>query len=201
MTMSPNYPPPPPPPPTWGAPQPPAPPVPTQRNWFLRHKILTGISAVIAVTAVAGALGEGPDGSAKAPTAKQAALVPSAAAVVAATTAPPPATEPSEPAEPTFHEPTKKDFKLTIKTLETQCFGSAGCNVTFRVKLEYTPVAPLDPDKTYELTYSLRGGEDPLTNTLTVTGDKYERDSEEFVSTRSSSSKLSVVVVDVEEAD
>jgi hypothetical protein len=84
--------------------------------------------------------------------------------------------------------------------LEKQCFGSAGCNVTYRVTVGYPGAAlNLDPDKTYELTYEVRGGEDgPVVNTLTVQGDSFETDQEELVSTSSSRSKLTVRVLSVE---
>jgi hypothetical protein len=84
--------------------------------------------------------------------------------------------------------------------LTKECFGSAGCNITFRVRLAYDDTAgQLDPDKTYELTYKIRGGEDPLTNTLEITGDNYSTDQEELISTPSSSTKVTAVVTDVEE--
>jgi hypothetical protein len=102
-------------------------------------------------------------------------------------------------AEPRYHQPVPGDFKLTIKTLEKQCFGEAGCNVTFRVNLAYDDSAgQLDPDKTYEITYRVRGGDEPLVNTLEATGDDYSRDREEFISTSSSSPHLTAKVTQVE---
>lgn len=99
---------------------------------------------------------------------------------------------------PTYSVPKAKDFKVTIKVREKQCFGSAGCNVTYRVELAWNQ--SYDPAVTYDVTYEVRGGEDgPVVNTLTVTGDEYQRDSEELVSTRSMKTKLSAVVTDVTE--
>lgn len=99
---------------------------------------------------------------------------------------------------PTYSVPKAKDFKVTIKVREKQCFGSAGCNVTYRVELAWNQT--YDPAVTYDVTYEVRGGEDgPVVNTLTVTGDEYQRDSEELVSTRSTKTKLSAVVTDVTE--
>ena len=110
--------------------------------------------------------------------------------------------ESEPPPEPQYNEtPGRKDFELEVKTLEKTCFGSAGCHVTFRVKLGYTnTVFDLDPGKTYEVTYEVRGAEDPIINTLEVTGDSYSTDQEEFASTRSSDAVLSAVVTDVSEA-
>lgn len=100
-------------------------------------------------------------------------------------------------AKATYHQPTAGDFKLAVKVLEKKCFGSAGCNVTYRVDLTYTGASPLDPDTTYELTYEVRGLEDSAIGTMRITGDQYEHDEHEFGSTSSSSKKLSVIVVDV----
>jgi hypothetical protein len=58
---------------------------------------------------------------------------------------------------------------------------------------------PLNPDKAYELTYKIRGGEDPLTNALEITGDYYSTDQEDFIGTSSSSAKLTAVVTDVQQ--
>lgn len=103
-------------------------------------------------------------------------------------------------AEPRYHQPVPGDFKLTIKVLEKKCFGEAGCNVTFRVNLAYDDSAgALDPDKTYEITYRVRGGDEPLVNTLEATGDDYSRDREELIGTAGPSAKLTAKVTDVEE--
>jgi hypothetical protein len=102
------------------------------------------------------------------------------------------------PAAKGYSTPHKADFKLTVKETERQCFGSAGCNVTFHVKVAMTRVMVLDPDKTYELTYKIRGAEDSYTNTLELTGEDYSTDKEENVST-ASDVKLVAVVTDIEE--
>lgn len=95
--------------------------------------------------------------------------------------------------------PVAKDFKLTVKTLSKKCFGSAGCNVTFRVLVAYSGPT-LDPSTSYEVTYEVRGGEDGASvNTLTVEGDQSTVQDEEFVSTPSSKTKLTAVVTSVDE--
>jgi hypothetical protein len=101
------------------------------------------------------------------------------------------------PAAAAYHTPVPADFTLTVKVLEKQCFGSAGCNITFRIDL--SGGGELDPDKTYELTYEVKGGEDPLINTMTVTGKQYERQDRESIQTSSSSKKLTAVVTSVTE--
>ena len=41
--------------------------------------------------------------------------------------------------------------------VEQECFGSAGCNVRFRVELAYLHHEPLDPTGTCEVTYETEG--------------------------------------------
>ncbi|MFC6155382.1 hypothetical protein [Kribbella jiaozuonensis] len=98
---------------------------------------------------------------------------------------------------PAYATPTAKDFKLAVKVLKKECFGSAGCNLTYRILVTYGG-ADLDPTLTYEVVYEVRGGEDgPVTNTLTVTGDTSSVDEEEFVSTKSRSTKLNAIATEV----
>lgn len=108
-----------------------------------------------------------------------------------------PTTEPTTPAAPKYGKPTKAHFKLTPKILSKKCFGSAGCNLTYRILIDYTG-PDLDPTVEYEVLYEVRGGEDgPATNTLTVSGDQSSVDEEEHVSTKSAKSTLTAVVTDV----
>jgi hypothetical protein len=106
---------------------------------------------------------------------------------------------PTDPPETTaVAQPRRRDFELTVKTLSKQCFGSAGCNLTYRIEVGYDG-PPLDPSNTYEVVYEVRGGEDgPQINTLTVEGDQSSVDSEESISTNSSARKLTAVVTSVD---
>lgn len=89
-----------------------------------------------------------------------------------------------------------KDFKIGVKTLTKQCFGSAGCNVTYRIKPEYIGKGAL-PEGTIEITYTVKGAEDPIINTFTIEDGEASFDSSEMASTSSSSKKLSAVATDV----
>ncbi|NED96425.1 hypothetical protein G1H11_14035 [Phytoactinopolyspora alkaliphila] len=111
---------------------------------------------------------------------------------------PAPEPEPEPEPEPDAYEPTVDDFELDVKTLEKQCFGSAGCNVTFRIEVAYGG-EPLDPDTTYEVIYEIEGGDDPKINTLTITGDSYRVDETERIGTPSSDSELVAIVTSVSE--
>lgn len=61
--------------------------------------------------------------------------------------------------------PKASDFTLGIVVLEKACFGSAGCNVTFRIDPKYN--GPQDATD-LEVTYEVLGGEDSLINTFTI---------------------------------
>jgi hypothetical protein len=116
----------------------------------------------------------------------------------AANPAPDPEPEPEPVAEePAYYTPKPDDFDLKVKTLEKECFGSAGCNVTFRVELEYLGIQEFDPDETYELTYEIKGGEDPMIDTMEIQGDEYESYQEQYIGTTSSNAKLRAVVTDL----
>ncbi|MFC0506666.1 hypothetical protein [Micromonospora costi] len=125
------------------------------------------------------------------PTAPVATAAPTTAVAAPTTTEPAPL--------PVYATPTKNDFKLKVKILRKQCFGSAGCNVTYRIDVTYTGDGDLDPSKTYEVTYQVKGAEDPIINTFEVTGDSASVQEEEMASTKRSGDKLTAAVTDVTE--
>lgn len=185
-------------PPSWGQPatspyQPTSPPpLPPQagperpvyrRGWFL---FLTGGLVGLVLGAAIGNSGSSPNRASTTSTDRP--------AVTAAATPTP--TDP--PMTTAVAEPKPRDFELTVKTLSKQCFGSAGCNLTYRVEVGYDG-PPLDPSNTYEVVYEVRGGEDgPQINTLTVEGDQSSVEREESISTSSSGRKLTAVVTSVD---
>lgn len=103
------------------------------------------------------------------------------------------------PAGAGYSEPVIANFKVTVKVTKKSCFGSAGCNIEFRISPKYT--GTLDPSKTYEVTYEVSGVEDgPKINTFQLTGSTATVDETELASTKSSKVKLTVKVTDVTEA-
>jgi hypothetical protein len=86
-----------------------------------------------------------------------------------------------------IYSPKPSQFALRVKTLSKQCFGSAGCIVTYRIVPTYSG-PDLDPNSTYEVTYKVVGDESgPQINTFTISeGTKSEVDAEEMASTSSS---------------
>jgi hypothetical protein len=98
----------------------------------------------------------------------------------------------------TYDTPEPRDFKLTVKTLSKQCFGSAGCNLTYRIDAGWD--GSYDPAKTYEAVYEVQGDESgPQTNNFTITGDHYQVAQEETASTHSSGVELTARVTSVDE--
>ncbi|MGH3516452.1 MAG: hypothetical protein ACRDQ7_03365 [Haloechinothrix sp.] len=101
-----------------------------------------------------------------------------------------------EPDPVTLPEP--EDFEVGIKVLEKQCFGSAGCHITFRIEPSYLGINPIPDDQTISVIYEVKGGSDgPQINTFTITGDTASFDAEEFLSTDSSSVTLTAAATDV----
>ncbi|RZU75494.1 hypothetical protein EV384_4038 [Micromonospora kangleipakensis] len=173
--------------------------LPTRRS-KTRAYAVGGVALVIALCC--GGIGiaalTGGDAEAPAQASASASATPSSAAP---TTAAPTTAAPTTAAAPTvaaYDTPTKKDFKLAVKILRKKCFGSAGCNLTYRIDVTYTG-SGLDPSKTYEVTYEVRGGEDPMVNTFEVTGDTASVQQEEDGGTKRSGDKLTAVVTDVAE--
>jgi hypothetical protein len=181
------------PPPGWGSPPPGPPPPPKTPRTFTGRSVLALTTAAFAVGLILGAVatnsGDGETSSGERPKAAATTRPPASTIEEAVTTSP----------GPTYPEPEPSDFKLTVKVLKKENFGGAGSNITFRIVAGWDKT--YDPDKTYEVTYEVRGGEDgPQINTLEVEGDEYRTPQEEYASTSSTSARLTARVTSVEEA-
>jgi hypothetical protein len=185
-------------PPSWGQPPPsmppPGPPASQPKpQWYRRGWVLFAAGLVLGLL-----FGSAIGSADPAPPAGQRPRTTATFTAPGVTEAVPEVTEPV-PTDPPAVTPKIRDFKLTVKVLSKQCFGSAGCSLTYRVDAGWPD--GLDPDVTYEVVYEVRGGEDgPQINTMTVQGDSYERSQEESISTSSAGAKLSARVTSVEEA-
>lgn len=94
--------------------------------------------------------------------------------------------------------PDPSEFTLAIVVLEKECFGSAGCNVKYRIDPTYTGSRPAVD---LEITYEVSGAEDPIINTFTIDElGTASFDSEETASTASSSDELTATVTAVRKA-
>lgn len=111
-----------------------------------------------------------------------------------------PAAEQPAVEQPKVTAPVAKDFKLSVKILRKKCFGSAGCNVDYRIDVTFAgdPLA-LAEGRTYEVTYEVKGAEDLITNTFEITGESASVEAEESTSTTSSAKKLTAVATSVTE--
>lgn len=91
------------------------------------------------------------------------------------------------------------DFTIGIKIREKQCFGSAGCNITYRINPSYTGTEPLPDTGVIEISYTVTGDESgPIQNTFTIDGEGAARfDKEESASTKANSVKLKAKATDV----
>src|SRR3954471_22559458 len=85
--------------------------------------------------------------------------------------------------------PPPEAFTIGILVLEKKCFGSAGCNVSFRIDPKFTGTGSA---KNLEVTYEVVGGEDPLTNTFTIdSAGTASFDGRESLQTSSNGAELS----------
>lgn len=79
-------------------------------------------------------------------------------------------TEPAADTEPDTYKPSKDDFKAKLKVTSKSCFGSAGCNVEYKVGLAWLGPAGAKLDKSYDVYFQVTGGDDGgSTATITVT--------------------------------
>lgn len=92
------------------------------------------------------------------------------------------------------------DVELTTKVIKKSCFGSAGCNVQYRIVAAVKESA-LESGAAYEVTYNVLGLEDEQTGTLTMKPDgTYSQDDYQSGSIRSSKTKLTAKVTDVQKS-
>lgn len=94
--------------------------------------------------------------------------------------------------------PRPMDFQLEVIETEKNCYGSAGCNVTYIIDPTYVG-APLDDSTSYTVIYEVTGGEAPETASFTVQGDQYQKPGEDMISTDSSATVLRATVTRVVE--
>jgi hypothetical protein len=114
---------------------------------------------------------------------------------------PDPASDPATES-PAYADPGPSDFtvKLTIK--RKHCFGSAGCNVEVEPDLSYGGISPIDPDKSYEITYQIDGDESgPVIETISLTDGTSMEYYSSSLSTASSRTKIAGKVTDVTETN
>jgi hypothetical protein len=105
-------------------------------------------------------------------------------------------TAPSPTKSPEAH-PTPQTLKLTLRITSKQCFGSAGCNVEYRVAPVWTATPGVELDGDYDITYEVTGDDSgPILDTLTIySNGKYEVPFEGLMSTSSGAVHPTVTIV------
>lgn len=142
---------------------------------------------LVVVLGIAVALGQGGSTPAKTPSAWD-----QEQAQAAKTESTPTAEAPAPAATPKV-----ADFKLTPRITDKKCFGPAGCNIDFKIEMDYLGES-LSENDTWEVTYEVAGVDDgPMIGTLELTGTTFTA-SEESVSTSSSKKKISIKVTSVD---
>lgn len=128
---------------------------------------------------------------------------PAPTVTVTATPAPAPTVTVTKTAAPpppkvTTFEGTSADFVVTLTITEQKCFGSAGCNVNYRVETPaYIGTAPLPTSGTIEVTYKVLGAEDPIMESFTVSGGQVRWSETGYASTQNADVELTAEVTAV----
>lgn len=129
---------------------------------------------------------------------------PAPAATMTVTATAPAATAASAPSsapttETAGYTPRKSDWKVGVKVTKKQCFGEAGCNVTVAIDPEYVGDQQLPDSGTIDVTYEISGDESgPTVGTFSVEGGQASYDKETDLSTKSSHTKITAKVTDVD---
>lgn len=113
------------------------------------------------------------------------------------TVAPAPAEPAATVAPPTYTPPDASSITLAVVVLSKQCFGSAGCDVAYRIQPTCTACDAADPS-TYTVVYQLTGGSDGVQiGNLTITGSEAHEDAQDMAQTASSKATLTATVTEV----
>jgi hypothetical protein len=105
--------------------------------------------------------------------------------------------QPEEQPEPEPARLKLRDFELEPRIVEQQCFGSAGCSVTFRVELAYNGLEDAITED-HEITYEVTGTEDSLISTLEIHPDGTFTSEEHYVDTASKNSDIKIKATRIE---
>jgi hypothetical protein len=157
---------------------------PASRPRRVGHQWVSLVAALLAVGAIGGGIGYalGHDSTRTTPAVLRPAVTAPAVDTTTSTVAP--------------YIPLASDFTITVNVLTKDCFGSAGCNITYRVQPSYHGSA-LDPTQRYTVTYQVNGTQDPQIGSFTMQGDEASVQQEEIAQTTTSSTQLAAQVTNV----
>jgi len=100
-------------------------------------------------------------------------------------------------AKPPLYRPKPADFQLAIIVLSRKCFGSAGCNVTYRLDVAYLGDRVPDSDHPFRVLYTVSGGDDPQQGSFRMVGSQVTVPAQELAQTPSAKAELVAVVTGV----
>jgi hypothetical protein len=91
-------------------------------------------------------------------------------------------TKPNSPL-PTYR-PQAKDFRIKINQTKKQCFGTAGCNISFQIAPTYSGPLP-DPTRIFTVSYKVTGSASgAYVNSFTFQDGQAKYLHEEYISTK-----------------
>lgn len=88
-----------------------------------------------------------------------------------------------------------EDIAIRVKILSKRCLGSLGATVFFRIQPTYRDAANVVGS--YEVTYEVTGGTDPIVNTFEIKDNQVRYQNKEFASTPTCSPRLTAKVTHV----
>ena len=109
----------------------------------------------------------------------------------------------SQPTASARHTPDASDFSVSLKIIDKQCFGSAGCNMDYRPKITAEDLSALPSSGTAEVSYKITGGSDgPILGTFVITFSEdtpqVEGQDEGFTDTANAGATLKIKITSVD---
>ncbi|GAA4383471.1 hypothetical protein [Tsukamurella soli] len=89
------------------------------------------------------------------------------------------------------------DFTIDVIVTKSHCFGSAGCNVSYTITPHYIGSTADLAGADVRVIYRVLGGEEPVTDSFTLTGTSVPYTDESTLETESSDYKLTAEVTQV----
>jgi hypothetical protein len=93
--------------------------------------------------------------------------------------------------------PRPADFQIKVIETKRDCFGDVGCNIEYEIDPIYIGSATLT-NKTFRVFYSINGGENPKSDSFTVSGgSRMHYDKTGYLSTDSNYATITATVTQV----
>jgi hypothetical protein len=92
--------------------------------------------------------------------------------------------------------PTPDEFRIDVVVTKKDCYGSAGCNITFEINPTYTGTKSLK-NSSFRVVYNINGGDSPKVGSFTVTNGTAHYDRSGSISTDSEYAVLTATVTQV----